>query len=163
MLPVFTLNDLYRYINTKLDSLLAETLTIELLRQFIPHVFRMHLTRLLWRQDGLKTSIPQLYIIVLSQLILALLLGFNCSLPRQIIKNLSFSTYECDVSKERIYDIVGTSWTSNFHQENTQPLPKGFTLNYYTQRYSTIECDPRAVSFAKLATQYLIRRHSEET
>ena len=140
-------------------------LDISKVKQYLPYVIQAYLT---------KKSLQKLYIAGSDDTIAQLIFGLMYSLPEQLWKNLTFSTYEHDVT-EAITEIVGTCWLSDpQHETNPQVksllyllLPDKYyqeklAINCYTGTSSPLEKNPLAEQCAQDAGEYFLLCHTME-
>jgi hypothetical protein len=110
-----------------------------------------------------------------ASLIAYLIVGLTQCLPRQFLADLTFSTYEPDITKAST-DIVGTCWISNPGQEeeaSQQVLPSlwyrdHLAINCQTgvqsqlQGHPQITYHPLAASFAREVTECLMSNNMDQ-
>lgn len=145
--------------------------TREKTRRYFPYIVQAYLTKTLIpkRNSPLLTRQP-LYVVADDADIAYFIFGLIYCLPPQLVKDITFSTYEHNLA-EPLIEIVGTCWPSNFDgdQQAKNPFspqdyqPGGkLAVNCYAELWSPLEnnplvmYDPRAADFAKDALAYLI-------
>ncbi len=101
----------------------------------------------------------KLYIFAPADQVAALIAGLVSCLPKTWINNLTFSTYEADITRTSA-QIVGTCLppTTNSKQDPFAVYLQGTNLaiNCYTGNHSSLEENADAEFFAAHATQYLV-------
>ncbi len=130
-------------------------------RQYLPFIIEAYLTRK--NRSPLYMAAPAHQVAMLAYLIAALI---GC-LPRRLVTDLTFSTYESDVTKATM-DIVGTSWipTPGKEIEATRVFSPQFyreklAINCFNgdcsslQGHTQIMHNPLASHFANYATECL--------
>ncbi len=145
------------------------------LQAYLPYFIEAYLTKTL-RFEEEKKQRHKLYIAASDDVAAGLIDGLIYSLPRQLLKQLTFSTYECDVH-EAATEIVGTCWLSSSVQEQNplvkQLLPAEFyeeklAINCYTGKSSPLENHPHVLNhplanlYAQDATDYFLSGSSQE-
>ncbi|HEU5229623.1 MAG TPA: hypothetical protein VFU49_17530, partial [Ktedonobacteraceae bacterium] len=137
-------------------------------QQYLPFLIEAYLSR--------RASSP-IYLAApanASDMIANLIAGLAWCLPRQLLANLTFSTYEPDWSKATT-QIVGVSWVPGAAKE--QRPESGFTPQFYQEQLAlncaTGECShlerhplalysPLTAEFARFATDCLVYDEMEE-
>src|SRR5579883_3331538 len=140
-------------------------------------IFLILSRRILPRNLLTKKKVPQkIYLAGSDNEIAQLIFGLTCCLPTQLLKDLTFSTYEPNIHGATT-EIIGTSWLSVPGAEkepHAQRLlleehrQQKLTLNCYTGRRTElpgnplVENLPLAAQFARDATVYFMQEGSEE-
>lgn len=131
-----------------------------LIRKYLPITIRAFLS---------LESDQRLYIAAPPDTIAALIWGLVHSLPREILRNLTFTTYTHDVEKAET-KIVGTCWwpcALDDHRANLPDLPemcytqKGLGINCYTGRHSVFKPVEHSAEFSEFATEQLLGNGEE--
>jgi hypothetical protein len=105
---------------------------------------------------------PRLYLAAPPDMIAASLDALTRCLPRQLLSDLTFSTYESDIlSKDQVL-LVGTSWIPDRdgridpkYDLPSECYSRNIAINCYNDRQSTLEHDELADCFAHDAASYL--------
>ena len=116
---------------------------------YLPYVIQAYLTKtLLYEQSGSQQNREKIYIAAPDSDVALLIQGLTNSLPIQLVKCLTFSTYENDI-KDAKTEIIGTCWLTGREQDQivTQLLPAQYyqdqiALNCYTGISSPLENHP---------------------
>src|SRR5258707_262491 len=117
------------------------------IERYLPLVVQSYLLKKLLEEQSAVQAGQQLYLAGTDDEIAQLLMGLIAALPERWKKDLTFSTYEPDVTKART-EIVGTCWLSGTDGERearSKPLlPASFyreklALNCYTGEQTSFE------------------------
>jgi len=147
------------------------------IRNFLPYLIEAYLTKKPVIEPKTKKKVPQkIYLAGPDNEIAQLIFALTCCLPAQLLKDLTFSTYEPNIHGATT-EIIGTCWLSLPEAEkdpHAQRLlleehhQQKLTLNCYTGRCTElqgnplVEHRPLVVKFAHDATIYFLREGSQE-
>ena len=147
------------------------------IRKYLPYIIEAYLTKKPVIEPKTKKKVPQkIYIAGSDSEIAQLIFGLTSCLPTHLLKELTFSTYEPNVSGATT-EIIGTCWLSVPEAEKDSRAQrllleeyqqKKLTLNCYTGKWTElqdnplVENRPLTAKFAQDATAYFLQEGSEE-
>lgn len=118
--------------------------------EYLPFVIHAYLTR---------KPYQRLYIVAHADIVADLIFGLTRCLPRQLLRDLTFSTYEYDVlSKDQVL-VVGTCWDKSEGTRRDLPVScyeQDLAINCESGKKSALEHNPLVARFADYATRCLM-------
>ena len=157
-------------------SLPLDPQSVAKIRAYLPYIIQAYLTKKPLIDNETRRTIPQqLYIAASDDDAARLISGLTHCLSKALLKGLTFSTFEHDVT-EATTEIVGTCWLSIPGAERDPHVAGLLPTNYYTERLA-INCytgersrlennllvfnKPLAAQCAQDATEYFLKGSTE--
>ncbi len=141
----------------------------DLIQKYLPFLVQAYLSKNLRAEKRYSSSPPKLYIAASDSNIALLIAKLVECLPPQLVRNLTFSTYESRL-RESATEIVGRCWYSSPDAEQDPDVQKllpfdyreELAINCYTGEVShlanhvRVQHDPRIERCAQEATNYIL-------
>lgn len=148
--------------------------TLEKAKTHFPYIMQAYLTKKpIFKRNSTSLTKQPLYIVADDEDIAYFIFGLIYCLPPQLVRDITFSTYEHNFA-EPLIEIIGTSWPAGFakDQHAKNPFPPQYyqrggklIMNCYAELWSPLEenplvaHDPRATDFSNDALAYLVEGH----
>lgn len=142
-------------------------------QKYFQYIIQAYLTKKPLPEKKTGQLVPQkIYIAAPDDDIAQLILGLTSCLPPQLLKGLTFSTYEHDITQATT-EIIGTCWLSTPEAEQdphvghllpAQYYQEKLAINCYTGDHSLLENNPLVenkplvAQFAQLALRYFVQQ-----